>query len=250
MACAGFLAGCGISSDRDVETGLVERQVGGWKPTSASPSASPAKENEAAPQQLSQVAEKYMSANKPGNGAYKVGPMDVLEISVFKVPELSKSVQVADSGSVNLPLVGEIPAAGKTAQDLERDLTARLSGKYLHNPQVTVYVREFNSQRATIEGAIKSPGIYPLKGKTTLLQIVAMAGSLDKETASTDVVVFREVDGKKFATRYDIDEIRNGNIQDPSIQQGDVIIVDSSTSKVIFSNVMRVLPLASVVPIL
>ena len=68
MACAGFLAGCGVSSDREVETGLVERQVGGWKPTSASP----AKENEAAPRQLSQVADKYMSANKPGNGAWVV----------------------------------------------------------------------------------------------------------------------------------------------------------------------------------
>ena len=70
--------------------------------------------------------EAFTASATPGNSAYKIGPQDVLDVSVFKVPELSKSVQVADSGSINLPLVGEVPAAGLTAQDVERDLTKRL----------------------------------------------------------------------------------------------------------------------------
>ena len=71
--------------------------------------------------------------------------MDVLDISVFQVPELTKSVQVADTGTINLPLIGEVVVAGKTAQQVERDLTTKLGAKYLQNPQVTVYVKEYNS---------------------------------------------------------------------------------------------------------
>ena len=118
------------------------------------------------------------SAATPVNGAYKIGPLDVLDISVFQVPELTKSVQVTDSGTVNLPLVGEISVAGKSAQEVERDLTARLGAKYVKNPQVTVYVKEYNSQRVTITGAVKNPGVYPIKGNTSLVQVVAMAGGL------------------------------------------------------------------------
>ena len=105
------------------------------------------------------------SAATPVNGAYEIGPLDVLDISVFQVPELTKSVQVADTGTVNLPLVGEIPVAGKTAQEVERDLTTRLGAKYVKNPQVTVYVKEYNSQLVTITGAISKPGVYPIKGE-------------------------------------------------------------------------------------
>ena len=74
----------------------------------------------------------------PGNVAYKIGPQDVLEISVFKVAELSKSAQVSEAGTLNYPLVGEVVAAGKTARELEKELTTLLGAKYLQKPQVTV----------------------------------------------------------------------------------------------------------------
>ena len=111
---------------------------------------------------------------------YRIGPFDVLDISVFQVPELTKSVQVADSGTINLPLVGEVHVAGRTPQQLEHDLTARLGAEYLQNPQVTVVVKEYNSQNVTISGAVKKPGVYPIRGRTTLLQMVALAGDLDE----------------------------------------------------------------------
>ena len=95
---------------------------------------------------------------------------------------MSKSVQVADSGTINLPLVGEVPAAGMTAQDVERSLTRKLGAKYLQNPQVTVYVREYNSQRVTIEGAVKSQGVYPIRGRSSLMQMIATAGGLDPKS--------------------------------------------------------------------
>src|SRR5262245_20042308 len=68
------------------------------------------------------AADHFVAASKPGNTAYKIGPSDVIEIAVFKVPELSKQVQVSDTGTVNLPLIGEMAVAGKTAQQAERDL--------------------------------------------------------------------------------------------------------------------------------
>ena len=113
------------------------------------------------------------------DSAYKIGPLDTLDISVFQVPDLTKSVQVSSTGTINLPLVGEIAVAGRTAQEVERDLTSRLGAKYLQNPQVTVYVKDYNSQRVTVDGAVKRPGVYPIKGETSLSQVVAEAGGMD-----------------------------------------------------------------------
>ena len=126
---------------------------------------------------------------------------------MFKVPELSRSVQVADSGTINLPLVGEVPAAGKTAQELERDLTKKLGAKYLQSPQVTVFVKEYNSQRVTIEGAVKKPGVYPIRGKTSLLQFIATAEGLSDD-AQSEVVVFRKATASACAGKFDVEEIR------------------------------------------
>jgi polysaccharide export outer membrane protein len=188
--------------------------------------------------------EAFTASATPGNTAYKIGPQDVLEVSVFKVPELSKSVQVADSGSVNLPLVGEVPAAGHTAQDVERDLTKRLGAKYLQSPQVTVFVKEYNSQRVTIEGAVKKPGVYPVRGKTSLLQSIAMAEGLD-EAAQDEIVVFRQVDGKRVAGKFDVAAIRAGNAEDPTIRNGDVIVVGHSGMKAAWQNFLKAIPAAA-----
>ena len=163
---------------------------------------------------LARAADKLTLGATPGSTAYKIGPHDVLDISVFKVPELTRSVQVADTGTINLPLVGEVRAAGRTAQELERDLAQKLGAKYLQSPQVTVFVKEYNSQRVTIEGAVKKPGVYPIRSKTSLLQLIAMADGLDASSDST-VVVFRQIDGKRIAARFDIDQIRTGQ---PRIQ--------------------------------
>ncbi len=179
------------------------------------------------------------------NAGYLIGPLDVLDISVFKVPELSKTVQVAASGTVNLPLVGEIPAAGRTPQEVERDLTSRLGAKYVRKPHVTVYVKEFNSQRITIEGAVKKPGVYPIKGHTSLLQVIATAEGLDT-VADTTVLVIRRSGDKRTAARFDVNAIRTGEAKDPAIQSGDMVIVGVSAIKEGFSNFLKILPAAGI----
>lgn len=196
-----------------------------------------------------EVTKQFTSATTPGDQGYKIGPQDVLEFSVYKVPELGKSVQVADTGAINLPLVGEVRAAGLTASQLERELEKLLGAKYLQKPQVTILVKEFNSQRITIEGSVKKPGVYPVRGRATLLQYVAMAEGLDPVADST-IVVFREVNGKRSAARFDITEIRAGNSQDPVLQAGDIIVVSNSTLKESLNNVLKFLPLMAVFALL
>lgn len=193
------------------------------------------------------VADK--STSPATTDAYRIGPMDVLDISVFNVPDLSKTVQVAETGTINLPLVGEIPAAGKTTRQLERDLTAKLGAKYLQNPQVTVMLKENNSHKVTVEGAVKTPGVYPMKGATTLLQVMAMAGGLDPNSDST-VLVLRNSGGKRSAGKFDISAIQNGSAEDPTVQSGDVVVAGTSAIKAGFNNILKVVPLAGLVPLL
>lgn len=203
----------------------------------------------AAGSSVSRAADSLTSVATPGNSAYKIGAQDVLEFSVFKVPELSRSVQVADSGTANLPLVGEVVVAGKTSNELERDLAQKLGAKYLQNPQVTVLVKEYNSQRVTLDGAVARPGVYPIRGKTSLLQMIATAGGLDPNSDST-VVVFRQVNGKRAAAKFDVADIRSGVAQDPSMQPGDVVVAGTSSAKEALNNVLKVLPLAGVFALL
>jgi polysaccharide export outer membrane protein len=237
MACVS-LTGCAAFSSNGFETPLLanEQQTSGGM-TTASVKAG----QHTSAGRRARSAGAFKSAATPGNEEYKIGPLDILEISVFKVPELSKSVQVADTGTVNLPLVGAMPAAGKTAEELERELESKLGAKYLQSPQVTVYVKEFNSQRATVEGAVKKPGVYQIKGKTSLLQFIAMAEGLHESSDST-AVVFRQVKGQRSAGKFDIAAIRAGRANDPAIQQGDVIVVGESAIKAAFNNVVKALP--------
>jgi polysaccharide biosynthesis/export protein len=195
------------------------------------------------------VVEALTASATPGSNAYKVGALDVLDVSVFKAPELSKSVQVADSGTINLPLVEDVQASGRTAQEIERDIAAKLGAKYLQKPQVTVYVKEYNSQRVTIEGSVKKPGVFPIRGGNTLLQYLAMAEGLDEKSDST-VLVFRMKDGKRTGAKFDVSEIRAGRAEDPALLSGDVVVAGSSAMKEAFTNLLKLMPLVSVFALL
>jgi polysaccharide biosynthesis/export protein len=175
--------------------------------------------------------------------AATIGPLDVLDIAVFQVPELTKTLEVSDTGTINFPLLGEITAAGKTPEELERELTSKLAADYLQNPVVTVFVKESNSQRVTISGAIDKPGIYPIKGPTSLMQIVAQAGGFKDQSDST-VLILRQKGGSRMAARYDISEIQAGRAQDPLLQANDVLVAGTSAIKKTFGTILKALPIA------
>jgi len=180
---------------------------------------------------------------KASNGTnYRIGPLDVLDFSVFQAPDLSKTVAVAEDGTIDVPLLGATPAAGKTAYELQRDLSAKLGAKYVQNPQVTVLVKEFNSSRVTVSGAVKNPGVFPYKGET-LLQYVNMAGGLN-ETSNSMVLVLRQSGGKRSSVKFNVADIQSGRANDPRMQLGDVIVADTSVLKTGLNTVLKALPVA------
>src|SRR5436190_7289829 len=109
--------------------------------------------------------------------SYQIGPEDVLEISVWKNPELSRTVPVRPDGKVSLPLVNDIQAAGLTPVDLRDQVTAKLS-EYIPAPEVSVIVREVHSRKVTVAGAVQLPGRYELKSTMTVLEVIALAQGL------------------------------------------------------------------------
>jgi polysaccharide export outer membrane protein len=162
---------------------------------------------------------------------YRIAPLDVLDISVFQVPDLTKTVQVSSSGQISLPLVGTVQASGKSPSELERQLASVLGAKYLQSPQVSVFVKEYTSQKVTVEGSVNKPGIYPMAGKTTLLRAIALAGGLDRVADPRGIIIFRDIKGKRQAAKFDLPAIRSGKADDPVIAGGDVVVVDQDGGK-------------------
>ncbi len=166
-----------------------------------------------------------------GVSEYRIGAQDLLDISVFQVEDLNRSVRVNSGGQISLPLVGTLRAGGRTVQELEAEIARKLDEGFLQNPQVTVFVKEFSSQKVTMEGEIAAPGVYPLTGKTTLLQAVAMAHGLGPLADPRGIVVFRVIEGQKMAAVFDLKAIRTGDAEDPQIYGNDVVVVDTSGTK-------------------
>lgn len=200
----------------------------------------------AAQAELSRIADKYVASSTPGNAGYKIGPMDIVDVSVFGVPELTKTAQVSENGAINLPLLGEVPVSGKTVSQVERELQGKLNAKFLKSAHVSVMVKEYNNSRVTIMGAIKSQSVQSLRGPTTLLQVIAQAGGTDRETASTNVVVFQNADGQRTAVRYDLNDINTGKVADPPVQAGDVIVIEDSALKSSWNVVKQALPFTGI----
>jgi polysaccharide export outer membrane protein len=190
-----------------------------------------------------QTADALGAMATPGTTVYRIGPLDVLDITVFQAPDISGTVEVSDEGTIDLPLLGQTPVAGKSAPELQRELRAKLGAKYLQNPQVSVRVKEFNSNRVTVSGAVKSPGVFPYKGET-LLQYVVKAGGLAPEANSMVLVLRQGANGKRSAGKFNINDIEEGRAQDPTMQSGDVIVADTSMMKTGINKIFRFLPLA------
>src|SRR6202021_2839152 len=165
VVCAAWVAGCAGSSNSAVPAAgrLGESAASSYssEPAAAAPSTFTPTAGAVHSAPAADAAAKLTSAATPGSNAYKIGPLDVLDVAVFKVPDLSKTVQVGEDGTITYPLIGQVHAAGRTAHDLEVDLKQKLGEKYLRSPQITVLVKEYNRQRVTFSGGGKTPGVSP-----------------------------------------------------------------------------------------
>lgn len=178
---------------------------------------------------------------------YHIGPLDVLSITVFQEPDLSfKETQVDASGSLLFPLIGDVRAAGKTANELSREIAAGLSQKYLVNPQVSVVVASSVSQRVTVEGSVAEPGVYEISGSSTLLEAVARAKSPTRTAKLDEVVVFRMVGGQRMGAVFNLAHIRAGRAPDPELLGGDVVVIGFSFVKGAFRDFLASAPLLAV----
>ena len=167
---------------------------------------------------------------------YIIGPEDVLEITVWKNADLSKTVQVRPDGKLSLPLVGDVSAVGRSAGQLTQDIADRLKA-YMENPTVSILVREVNSYAIFVLGEVVRPGKYPLKSKTTLLQAITLAQGFTAVAARNKIVIFRlgkDADGlTKIKASYDDIVLRDGTKQNIELKPGDQIVVPSETMVVL-----------------
>ena len=175
--------------------------------------------------------------------AYHLGPSDVLTVSVFNVPEFTGDYVVDNLGRIKLPLVGDVPVLGQTADDVAVALKGRLQAKYLRNPEVQVVVKTAQSQRVTVDGSVTAPGIYPVGPDTTLLQMIAQAKGTSDDANARRVVVFRKINGQRNAAAFDLVDVRRGLEPDPRIYGNDVVIVDGNRARKNFKDLLTTLPL-------
>ncbi len=139
---------------------------------------------------------------------YVIGAKDLLEITVFNLPELNQTVRVSEDGSISFSLLGRVEVTGLTAQQLEKKLAALLDQQYTKNARVTVFIREF--QKVAVLGAVGRPGQYELVGPTTLLMVIAQAGGLTDQ-AMDEIFVYRQsADGQQSIITISLDDLANG----------------------------------------
>ena len=174
---------------------------------------------------------------------YRIGVGDKLNVRVFQVPDLSFGELVVDtSGNIQIPLIGAVQSAGRTSGELSSDIARRLSAQYLRDPQVTVTVTEAASQKITVDGAVTKPGVYEMRGSTTLLQAVAMAEGPTGVADLTKVAVFRTVAGQRSVALFDLAAIRQGRAADPAVLGDDVIVVDTSRLNTALREILGAVP--------
>ncbi len=174
---------------------------------------------------------------------YRIGPLDKLNITVFQVKDLTiEKIQVDATGRILFPLIGAVIAQGKTTTELSAEIASRLAERYMQNPQVSVVVEEAVSQKISVEGEVNEAGVFQMKGRTSLLEAVAMAKGAGKHANLHKVTIVRMVDGQPKAATFDLAAIGKGKARNPEVFGNDVILVDTSQAKVIWRSLIDALP--------
>jgi polysaccharide biosynthesis/export protein len=175
----------------------------------------------------SQASGSQQSAVSPAaSSGYVIEPGDVIEVQVWKEPDVSKSVPVRPDGKISVPLLNDVQAAGLTASVLTANLTEALK-KFISDPQVTVIVTQVNSQRIYISGEVSRGGTYPLEPGMTVLQGLSSAGGFTTFANVKKIYVLRQVNGKQVRYPFNYRDVVKGKNTEENIplQPGDTIVV-------------------------
>jgi polysaccharide export outer membrane protein len=157
---------------------------------------------------------------------YIIGEADMLDINVWKEPDVSRTVPVRPDGKISLPLLNDVQAAGLTPMQLQQQITEKLR-KFITEPQVTVIVTQINSQRVYIMGEINRPGTFPLVPKMTILQLITTAGGFTQFANTSKIRVVRDENGKQTTFTFNYKELMQGGHPEQNIElkSGDSIVV-------------------------
>ena len=155
-----------------------------------------------------------------------LGPGDVVDVRVFNEPDLSGTHQISPNGTIRLPLVGVVRAAGCTADQLAVRIQQAYDERYLKDADVSLFVREHNSSKIYVLGQVAKPGPYPFDGRMTVIDAVALAGGTTKLADADDTRVTRTgADGKQTVVIVRAGSIGQGKEPDVALQPGDIVFV-------------------------
>ncbi|NML94421.1 polysaccharide biosynthesis/export family protein [Novosphingobium olei] len=174
-------------------------------------------------------------------------PGDRLAIRVIGEPELTSDQYFVDAnGFVQVPLAGEVTAAGKSPRQLRADIIDKLAAKYIRHPDVSVIVIETTRNTYSVEGEVREPGVFEAGPDTTLLTAMARAKSPNNVAKLGEVMIFRTVNGQHMGARFDIRQIRAGNAPDPRVLAGDMVVVGYSSTRGVWRDILTAAPLLNV----
>jgi len=169
----------------------------------------------------------------------KISPQDTLDVTIFKVPDLSvKQIKVESSGIISMPLIGSVKVTGLSISQAEQKITKRLT-QYMQEPKVSITrTNQAFSKRVTVEGEVKTPGVFAIKGNLSFLQAIAMAQGLSEIGNSRNVLFYR--DGQQHNINLDL--VRLGKINDPGLRGDDRIVVLKDQAKVREKKTLEYIP--------
>jgi len=188
-------------------------------------------------------------AQAPPPTDYVLGAQDVITVTVYDHADLTGNFTIESDGSLTYPLIGRLKAAGLTLRELEDSMKKALADGYLKNPQVSVSMDEYKSQRVFVMGEVRAPGAYQLTGNMTVIEALAKAGGMT-QTAAEEVLVVRPHAAAKVAgparvddneatvLRANIRELQSGSLsQNLTLKDGDTIVVNKAQSVYVFGQV-------------
>ncbi|MDM5179393.1 polysaccharide export protein EpsE [Massilia sp. DJPM01] len=171
----------------------------------------------------------------------QLGPGDVLKVSVYGSPDLTLEARVSEGGNISFPLIGQVPVAGLSAAAAEKKIASMLeAGNFVKKPQVNVIVTAVQSQQVSVLGQVNRPGRYPIEGKRSLIDLLAMAGGINGEGGDR-VSLIRTRDGKTTREEIDVIEmVRAGQLsKDYALSGNDVLYVERAPKFYIYGEVQR-----------
>lgn len=178
---------------------------------------------------------------------YRLRAGDRISVAIFQEPDLSQQDLVVDNaGAVTLPLIGTVQMAGRSTEEVSREIERAYGARYLRNPQASVSLRQMQPLTVTVDGEVTQPGVYEIRPGYTLVSAVALARGTTPTAKFDEVLVFRMIDGQRTAARFDINAVRAGRMPDLQLVPGDQVVIGYDRLRGAYRDVLQASPLFNV----